>query len=166
MATQRSLRNVRWQFGDIVPDYLLGRETACLFLSLRSVQFLCFVHAAMMLTSQTHCRYHLLKPEYIHGRIKSLQRSYRLRIVLCHVDTEDAVEPLAQVRILETRSQKLVHCVRSTSHASAVCHPAGDTCRRRQRVHPGLWLEQSGVCTVLGTFQKVGHIAAFMGYSG
>jgi hypothetical protein len=29
-------RNVRWQFGDIVPDYLLGRETACLFLSLRS----------------------------------------------------------------------------------------------------------------------------------
>ena len=28
-------RNVRWQFADIVPDYLLGRDTACLFLSLR-----------------------------------------------------------------------------------------------------------------------------------
>ena len=26
---------VRWVYGDIVPDYMLGRETACLFLSLR-----------------------------------------------------------------------------------------------------------------------------------
>lgn len=42
------------------------------------------------------CRYHLLKPEYIHHRIRELQRSFRLRIILCHVDTEDAVEPLAQ----------------------------------------------------------------------
>ncbi|EFN59249.1 hypothetical protein CHLNCDRAFT_19196 [Chlorella variabilis] len=70
------IRNVRWQFGDIVPDFLLGRETACLFLSLR---------------------FHLLKPEYIYHRIKELQRSYRLSIIMCHVDTEDAVEPLAQV---------------------------------------------------------------------
>ncbi|KAL4443921.1 hypothetical protein ABPG75_011658 [Micractinium tetrahymenae] len=69
--------NVRWQFADnVVPDFLLGKETACLFLSLR---------------------YHLLKPEYIHSRIKELQRSFRLRIILCHVDTDDAVEPLAQV---------------------------------------------------------------------
>lgn len=44
-----------------------------------------------------HCRYHLLRPEYIHQRIKELQRSYRLRIIMCHVDTDDAVEPLAQV---------------------------------------------------------------------
>ncbi len=43
-------------------------------------------------------RYHLLKPEYIHHRIRELQRSFRMRIILCHVDTEDAVEPLAQVR--------------------------------------------------------------------
>ena len=28
-------RNVRWQWGDIVPDYLVGRDAACLFLSLR-----------------------------------------------------------------------------------------------------------------------------------
>ena len=40
----------------------------------------------------------MLKPDYIHQRIRELQRSFRLRIVLCHVDTEDAVEPLAQVR--------------------------------------------------------------------
>ena len=45
-----------------------------------------------------YCRSHLLKPEYIHHRIKELQRSFRLRLILCHVDTDDAVEPLAQVR--------------------------------------------------------------------
>ena len=29
--------------------------------------------------------------------MKELQRAYRLRVLLCYVDTEDAVDPLAQV---------------------------------------------------------------------
>lgn len=43
------------------------------------------------------CRFHLLKPEYVHHRIKELQRAFRLRIILCNVDLEDTVEPLAQI---------------------------------------------------------------------
>lgn len=43
------------------------------------------------------CRFHLLKPEYVHHRIKELQRSYRLRVLVCHIDVEDVVEPLGQV---------------------------------------------------------------------
>lgn len=39
----------------------------------------------------------MLKPDYIHGRIKELQKSFRLRLLLCHVDVEDVVEPLGQV---------------------------------------------------------------------
>ncbi len=39
----------------------------------------------------------MLKPEYIHGRIKELQKSFRLRLLLCHVDVDDVVQPLAQV---------------------------------------------------------------------
>ena len=70
------IRNVRWQYGDIIPDYLLGQSTIALFLSLR---------------------YHLLNPNYVHTRIKEIGRAYRLRVLLVHVDTEDAVEPLAQV---------------------------------------------------------------------
>jgi hypothetical protein len=31
----KHIRNVRWQFADIVPDYQLGQNTAALFLSLR-----------------------------------------------------------------------------------------------------------------------------------
>ena len=155
---------MRWQWGDIVPDYLVGRDAACLFLSLRwdcraaaagaELRWGCAGAAAGAevhplgqrqaslalaqspnlpcpasstspahgltplrlthpplhpppLTTSDHqyppppppstARYHLLKPEYIHARIKELQRSFRLRIILCHVDTEDAVEPLAQV---------------------------------------------------------------------
>lgn len=42
-------------------------------------------------------RYHLLKPTYIYGRIKELQRAFRTRVLLCHVDVDDVVEPLAQV---------------------------------------------------------------------
>lgn len=69
---------MRWQFADITPDYLAGPGTAILFLSLR---------------------FHLLKPAYIYGRMKALQRAYKLRILLCHVDTEDAVGPLAEVGV-------------------------------------------------------------------
>ncbi|KAK9820143.1 hypothetical protein WJX72_006617 [[Myrmecia] bisecta] len=72
----RHIRNVRWQYADIVPDYQLGNSTCALFLSLR---------------------FHLLKPEYIHHRIRELQRSFRLRVLLCHVDVEDVVRPLEQV---------------------------------------------------------------------
>ena len=43
------------------------------------------------------CRFHLLKPEYVHHRIKELQRSFRLRLLVCHIDVEDVVESLGQV---------------------------------------------------------------------
>ncbi|MEW5317184.1 MAG: hypothetical protein WDW38_008509 [Sanguina aurantia] len=72
----KHIRNVRWQLGDIIPDYLLGASTAALFLSLR---------------------YHLLKPDYILGRIKEVQRAYRVCVVLVHLDVEDVNKPLAEV---------------------------------------------------------------------
>jgi DNA repair protein Rad10 len=60
----RHIRSVRWQYGDIVPDYMLGGATAAVFLSLR---------------------YHLLRPDYIHARLKELGRGFRLRVVLVQV---------------------------------------------------------------------------------
>jgi DNA excision repair protein ERCC-1 len=59
---------VRWEFADIVPDYMVGATACVLYLSLR---------------------YHLLHPDYIFFRIRELQPAmYRLRIVLCHVDMD------------------------------------------------------------------------------
>lgn len=31
----KQIRNVRWQYADIVPDYQMGQQTCALFLSLR-----------------------------------------------------------------------------------------------------------------------------------
>lgn len=81
----KHIRNVRWAFGDIVPDYLLGQNTCALYLSLR---------------------YHLLHPDYIYYRIRELQKGFKLRVVLCHVDLEDVIKPLHEV----TRTALLHDC--------------------------------------------------------
>lgn len=79
------IRNVRWNFADIVCDYLLGQSSCALYLSLR---------------------YHLLHPDYLYFRIRELQKNYKLRVVLCHIDVEDVVKPLLEV----TRTSMLHDC--------------------------------------------------------
>ncbi|XP_051018476.1 DNA excision repair protein ERCC-1 isoform X2 [Acomys russatus] len=59
------VRNVPWEFGEVVPDYVLGQSTCALFLSLR---------------------YHNLHPDYIHERLQSLGKSFALRVLLVQVD--------------------------------------------------------------------------------
>merc|ERR1711977_138157 len=71
------IKNVRWMFvDDLVPDYQLGQSAVALFLSLK---------------------YHLLHPQYIHFRIRELQKAFRLRVLLVHVDVDDPVKALAAV---------------------------------------------------------------------
>ncbi|ERN10704.1 hypothetical protein AMTRI_Chr09g19080 [Amborella trichopoda] len=81
----KHIRNARWMFADIVPDYQLGQTSCALYLSLR---------------------YHLLHPDYLYYRIRELQKNFRLRVVLCHVDLEDVVKPLLEV----TRTALLHDC--------------------------------------------------------
>lgn len=76
------VRNVPWEFGDVVPDYVLGQSTCALFLSLR---------------------YHNLHPDYIHQRLQSLGKSFALRVLLVQVDVKDprqALKELAKMCIL------------------------------------------------------------------
>ncbi|PIN04327.1 Structure-specific endonuclease ERCC1-XPF, ERCC1 component [Handroanthus impetiginosus] len=72
----KHIRNVRWAFADVVCDYLLGQNACALYLSLR---------------------YHLLHPDYLYFRIRELQKNFKLRVVLCHVDVEDVVKPLLEI---------------------------------------------------------------------
>ncbi|XP_073002239.1 DNA excision repair protein ERCC-1 [Typha latifolia] len=81
----KHIRNVRWVFADIVCDYLLGQSSCALYISLR---------------------YHLLHPDYLYYRIRELQKNFKLRIILCHVDVEDVVKPLHEV----TRTALLHDC--------------------------------------------------------
>ncbi|KAK3893037.1 hypothetical protein Pcinc_003131 [Petrolisthes cinctipes] len=72
----KSIRNVPWEYGEIVPDYVMGGTTCALFLSLR---------------------YHNLNPNYIHDRLKLLGRQYQLRVLLVLVDIKDPHHELKQL---------------------------------------------------------------------
>ncbi|XP_015524524.2 DNA excision repair protein ERCC-1 isoform X1 [Neodiprion pinetum] len=64
----KSITSVPWEFDDIVPDYVMGRGTCALFLSIR---------------------YHQLNPDYIHDRLKLLGKAYDLRVLLAQVDVAE-----------------------------------------------------------------------------
>ncbi|KAI6134493.1 restriction endonuclease type II-like protein [Pisolithus croceorrhizus] len=70
------IRHVGKEFGDIVPDYHVGRTTCILFLSLK---------------------YHRLHPEYIHTRIAKLGGSYNLRILLIMCDVVEHQELIREL---------------------------------------------------------------------
>nr|CAG4644238.1 EOG090X0BTB [Lepidurus arcticus] len=72
----KSIRNVAWEYGEIIPDYVMGQTTCGLFLSLR---------------------YHNLNPNYIYERLKSLGKQYELRILLVQVDVKDPHHPLKEI---------------------------------------------------------------------
>ncbi|QDZ24613.1 DNA excision repair protein ERCC-1 [Chloropicon primus] len=86
----RFIKNVRWEYADdLVPDYQMGPSCVALFLSLK---------------------YHLLHPQYIHLRIRELQRAFRLRVLLVHVDVDDPVKPLAAITKLACLSDLTLFC--------------------------------------------------------
>ncbi|KAF3922393.1 hypothetical protein AA313_de0203581 [Arthrobotrys entomopaga] len=70
------IKSVPWEYGDIIPDYLLTPTACMLFLSLK---------------------YHRLHPEYIYTRMKSLGKAYTLRILLILVDTDQHTDPIKEL---------------------------------------------------------------------
>ncbi|CAH3136751.1 unnamed protein product [Porites lobata] len=72
----KHVRNVPWEMGDIIPDYVLGATTCALFLSLR---------------------YHHFNPEYIHERLRQLGQRFELRILLVQVDVKDPHQTLREL---------------------------------------------------------------------
>ncbi|KAI5106934.1 DNA excision repair protein ERCC-1, partial [Silurus meridionalis] len=70
------VRSVPWEFAEVVPDYVLGRTTCALFLSVR---------------------YHTLNPNYIHERLKQLGQTFTLRVLLVQVDVKDPHHALREI---------------------------------------------------------------------
>jgi DNA excision repair protein ERCC-1 len=72
--------NMPWTYATpadgLIADYLLGSSCCALYLSLR---------------------YHLLNPKYVTARMAAIQYAYRTRIVLVHVDVDDAERALEDV---------------------------------------------------------------------
>lgn len=75
------IRNVGKEFGDIVPDFQVGRTTCILFL-----RYLTSLFPRSCSDQHVSLRYHRLHPEYIHTRIEKLGHSYNLRILLIMCD--------------------------------------------------------------------------------
>lgn len=76
------ITNVAWEFSDITPDYVMGKTTCALFLSIR---------------------YHQLNPDYIHDRLKLLGSSYNLRVLLVQIDVAEpqhALKHLTRICLL------------------------------------------------------------------
>uniref|UniRef100_A0A8C2JH35 Excision repair cross-complementation group 1 n=1 Tax=Cyprinus carpio TaxID=7962 RepID=A0A8C2JH35_CYPCA len=69
-------RNVPWEFGEVVPDYVLGRTTCALFISVR---------------------YQYLNPNYIHEHLKQLCQSFTLRVLHKQVDVKDPHHALKEL---------------------------------------------------------------------
>jgi DNA excision repair protein ERCC-1 len=70
----KSITNIPWEFdSSIVADYVVGKSACVLFLSIR---------------------YHNLKPDYIHERIKLLGKNYELRVLLVQVDIKESQNAL------------------------------------------------------------------------
>lgn len=79
----KAITNIPWEFNDkIIPDYVVGKTACVLFLSVR---------------------YHNLKPDYIHERLKQLGKNYELRVLLVHVDikeSQNALKTLTRICLL------------------------------------------------------------------
>ncbi|KAJ1905332.1 ssDNA endonuclease and repair protein rad10 [Tieghemiomyces parasiticus] len=76
------IRNVPWEYSEIVPDFAVGQTACAVFLSLK---------------------YHRLHPEYIGPRIDELRDSYVLRVLLVLVDNDDcqqAIRELTRIAVL------------------------------------------------------------------
>jgi DNA excision repair protein ERCC-1 len=74
------IKNVKFEFDpQLIPDYHLGSTACGLFLSLR---------------------YHLLNGDYLLRRLKDIPAKYRLRVLVCLVDTDENAVPLRQLNKL------------------------------------------------------------------
>ncbi|KAF9091493.1 ssDNA endonuclease and repair protein rad10 [Mortierella sp. AD031] len=76
------IRNVPYEYGEVVPDFVVGLTSCVLFLSIR---------------------YHRLHPEYIFSRIASLGNNFVLRVLLVLVDVDThqhAIRELTRVAMV------------------------------------------------------------------
>ncbi|KAG9293063.1 hypothetical protein G9A89_016425 [Geosiphon pyriformis] len=70
------IRNVQWEYDEIVPDFIIGQTTCALYLSLK---------------------YHRLHPEYIFNRIQLLVHQFSLRVLLVAVDVDNHEDPIREL---------------------------------------------------------------------
>ncbi|XP_054258218.1 DNA excision repair protein ERCC-1 [Macrosteles quadrilineatus] len=151
----KSISNVPWEFDEsIIPDYVMGRTTCALFLSLR---------------------YHNLKPDYINERLKQLGKLYDLRVLLVQVDMKDPHTPLKHLTRVCLLADLTLMLAWSPEEAAKIIetykifeHKPPDMIMERQESDPHIKLVSALTCvrsinktdatTLLTTFGSLGKI--------
>jgi len=126
------ITHVWWEYADgIRPDYVMGKTTCALYLSLR---------------------YHATKPRYLFERIRELRADYRLRVVLVQLDRGDVDRLLLDISRIAMLSDFTVICASTLrvrgrcvdgcsecSQATACIACCALACRRRRATWRRTW---------------------------
>ena len=154
----KHLKNVPWKHdATITPDYVLGDRNCAVFISIR---------------------YHMLKPQYLGRRLAELRAEgsrWRLRVLLCLVDVEDATKALHELNILALRmdcvlflahgpqeAARYLECFKAYEKNSAQCirervdpSHAGQVADALQAIKP---LNRTDVATLSNRFATFGDL--------
>ncbi|KAF9350013.1 ssDNA endonuclease and repair protein rad10 [Mortierella sp. AD094] len=91
------IRNVPYEYGDIVPDFTVGLTSCILFLSIR---------------------YHRLHPEYIFSRIAALGKTFVLRVLLVLVDVDTHQQAIRELTRVAMVNDLTIVCAWSNEEAA------------------------------------------------
>ncbi|KAG0203016.1 Excision repair cross-complementation group 1 [Mortierella sp. GBA30] len=91
------IRNVPYEYGEIIPDFVVGLTSCILFLSIR---------------------YHRLHPEYIFNRIAALGKTFVLRVLLLFVDVETHQQAIRELTRVAMLNDLTIICVWSNEEAA------------------------------------------------
>ncbi|KAF9143519.1 ssDNA endonuclease and repair protein rad10 [Mortierella sp. GBA39] len=91
------IRNVPYEYGEVVPDFVVGSTSCVLFLSIR---------------------YHRLHPEYIFNRIASLANQFVLRVLLVLVDVDTHQHAIRELTRVAMVNELTLVCAWSNEEAA------------------------------------------------
>ncbi|KAF9116815.1 ssDNA endonuclease and repair protein rad10 [Mortierella sp. AM989] len=91
------IRNVPYEYGDIVPDFIVGLTSCIVFLSIR---------------------YHRLHPEYIFSRIAALGKTFVLRVLLVLVDVDTHQQAIRELTRVAMANDLTIICAWSNEEAA------------------------------------------------
>ncbi|KAF9933698.1 ssDNA endonuclease and repair protein rad10 [Linnemannia zychae] len=91
------IRNVPYEYGEVIPDFVVGMTSCVLFLSIR---------------------YHRLHPEYIFSRIASLGNSFVLRVLLLLVDVDTHQQAIREMTRVAMVNDLTLICAWSNEEAA------------------------------------------------
>ena len=78
----KHIRNVRWQYADIVPDYQMGQQTCALFLSLRWIRLASIAGPAVLVVKASGTVHSLAQQQWALGDLYHISYTWPTQAAL------------------------------------------------------------------------------------